>query len=72
MLGRVEDPRTLAAAELPVPPAALAELIDLVEKWTLSGKQGKEVFGRMWQERRRALHAGPCPPGDEDVMRTTP
>jgi aspartyl-tRNA(Asn)/glutamyl-tRNA(Gln) amidotransferase subunit B len=37
-----------------VPPAALAELVDLVEKGTLSGKPGKDVFGRMWQDKRRA------------------
>jgi len=54
VLARVDDPRALAAADLPVPPAALAELVDLVEKGTLSGKLGKEVFGRMWQEKRRA------------------
>ncbi len=54
LLGRVEDARQLMAAEVPVPPAALAELVELVEQGTLSGKLGKDVFGRMWQERRRA------------------
>jgi aspartyl-tRNA(Asn)/glutamyl-tRNA(Gln) amidotransferase subunit B len=54
VLARVDDPRKLAAADLPVSPAALAELVALVEKGTLSGKQAKEVFGRMWGERRRA------------------
>jgi aspartyl-tRNA(Asn)/glutamyl-tRNA(Gln) amidotransferase subunit B len=54
VLAMVGDPRALASADLPVPPAALAELIDLVEKGTLSGKLGKEVLARMWQERRRA------------------
>jgi aspartyl-tRNA(Asn)/glutamyl-tRNA(Gln) amidotransferase subunit B len=54
VLARVDDPRTLAAADLPVPPKALAELVDLVEKGTLSGKLGKDVFGRMWQEKRWA------------------
>jgi aspartyl-tRNA(Asn)/glutamyl-tRNA(Gln) amidotransferase subunit B len=54
VLARVSDPRALAAADLPVQPAALAELVDLVEKGTLSGKLGKDVFGRMWQEKRRA------------------
>jgi aspartyl-tRNA(Asn)/glutamyl-tRNA(Gln) amidotransferase subunit B len=54
VLARVGDARKLAAPDLPVPPAALAELVVLVEKGTLSGKQAKEVFGRMWQERRRA------------------
>jgi aspartyl-tRNA(Asn)/glutamyl-tRNA(Gln) amidotransferase subunit B len=52
VLARVSDSRALAAA--PVPPVALAELVDLVEKGTLSGKLGKDVFGRMWQEKRRA------------------
>jgi aspartyl-tRNA(Asn)/glutamyl-tRNA(Gln) amidotransferase subunit B len=54
VLGRVDDPRKLADADLPVPPAALAELVELVEKGTLSGKLGKDVFARMWQEKRRA------------------
>jgi aspartyl-tRNA(Asn)/glutamyl-tRNA(Gln) amidotransferase subunit B len=54
VLARVGDARALAAADLPVPPAALAELVDLVEKGTLSGKLAKDVFGRMWQEKRRA------------------
>jgi aspartyl-tRNA(Asn)/glutamyl-tRNA(Gln) amidotransferase subunit B len=54
VLGRVEDPRALAEASIPVPPSALAELVELIENGTLSGKLGKDVFGRMWQERRRA------------------
>ena len=54
VLARVPDPRALAAADLPVPPSALAELVELIEQGTLSGKLGKDVFGRMWQERRRA------------------
>ncbi|HEY4183897.1 MAG TPA: Asp-tRNA(Asn)/Glu-tRNA(Gln) amidotransferase subunit GatB [Polyangia bacterium] len=54
VLARVDDPRRLADAELPVPAAALAELIGLVESGTLSGKLGKDVFLRMWNERRRA------------------
>jgi len=54
VLGRVDDARKLMDESVPVPPAALAELVDLVEKGTLSGKLGKEVFGRMWQQRRRA------------------
>jgi aspartyl-tRNA(Asn)/glutamyl-tRNA(Gln) amidotransferase subunit B len=53
VLGRVTEARALAA-DPPVPPAALAELITLIETGTLSGKQGKEVFARMWQERRLA------------------
>jgi len=54
VLGRVDDARLLAAVDLPVPAKALAELIALVEAGTLSGKLGKEVFVRMWNERRRA------------------
>ena len=54
VLGRVEDPRQLSQSDLPVPPSALAELVDLVEKGTLSGKLAKEVFGKMWTEKRRA------------------
>ena len=39
-----------------MPPAALAELVKLVEDGTLSGKLGKDVFARMWTRaaRRRA------------------
>ncbi len=54
VMGQVVDPRDLAAPDLPVPPGALAELLDLIEQGTLSGKLGKDVFGRMWRERRRA------------------
>jgi aspartyl-tRNA(Asn)/glutamyl-tRNA(Gln) amidotransferase subunit B len=54
VLGRVEDPRKLMGGDIPVPPAALAELVELIEKGTLSGKLGKDVFARMWREKRRA------------------
>jgi aspartyl-tRNA(Asn)/glutamyl-tRNA(Gln) amidotransferase subunit B len=54
VLGRVADARALAAPDLPVPPAALAELVGLLEAGTVSGKQAKDVFGRMWQQRRGA------------------
>ena len=54
VLARVGDARGLGAADLPVPPAALAELCRLVEDGTLSGKLAKDVFGRMWSERRTA------------------
>jgi aspartyl-tRNA(Asn)/glutamyl-tRNA(Gln) amidotransferase subunit B len=40
------DGRGLAAC--PVPPAALADLIRLVESGTLSGKMAKDVFEKMW------------------------
>ena len=34
--------------ECPLPPAALTELIDLIEAGKISNKQGKEVFGEMF------------------------
>jgi aspartyl-tRNA(Asn)/glutamyl-tRNA(Gln) amidotransferase subunit B len=52
VLARVPDARALAAADLPIKPAALAELVALIDKGTVSGKQGKEVFGKMWQDGR--------------------
>ena len=39
---------------LEVGPSALAELINLIEDGTLSGKLAKDVFARMWTERRTA------------------
>jgi aspartyl-tRNA(Asn)/glutamyl-tRNA(Gln) amidotransferase subunit B len=54
VLARADDPRRLGDADLPVPPAALGELVKLVEDGTLSGKLGKDVFSRMWSERRAA------------------
>jgi aspartyl-tRNA(Asn)/glutamyl-tRNA(Gln) amidotransferase subunit B len=54
LLARVDDPRALGEADMPVPPAALAELCQLVEDGTLSGKLGKDVFAKMWSERRTA------------------
>ena len=54
VLARAGDVRTLAAGDVPVGPKALAELVTFIEKGTLSGKQAKEVFGRMWQDRRTA------------------
>jgi aspartyl-tRNA(Asn)/glutamyl-tRNA(Gln) amidotransferase subunit B len=54
ILARAGDPRTLGDSQLPVPPAALAELITLIDGGTLSSKLGKEIFARMWSERRRA------------------
>jgi aspartyl-tRNA(Asn)/glutamyl-tRNA(Gln) amidotransferase subunit B len=54
VLARVDDPRRLGDANLPVPPVALADLVKLVEDGTLSGKLAKDVFARMWTERRAA------------------
>ena len=54
VLARVDDPRKLGAADIAIAPAALAELIGLIESGTISGKLGKDIFARMWTERRRA------------------
>ena len=54
VLARVDDARRLGDADLPVPPPALAALLTLVENGTLSGKLAKDVFGKMWTERRTA------------------
>jgi aspartyl-tRNA(Asn)/glutamyl-tRNA(Gln) amidotransferase subunit B len=54
VLARVDDARRLGDADLPVPAAALAGLVTLVEDGTLSGKLAKDVFARMWAERRTA------------------
>ncbi len=54
MLARVADARELGSAGVAVPPLALAELCGLVEDGTLSGKLAKDVFGKMWDERRTA------------------
>jgi aspartyl-tRNA(Asn)/glutamyl-tRNA(Gln) amidotransferase subunit B len=54
VLGRVDDARRLGDVDLPVPPAALAELVTLVDNGTLSGKLGKDVFAKMWAEKRTA------------------
>ena len=35
-------------ADCPVPPAALVELVGLIDAGTISGKQGKEVFAEMF------------------------
>jgi aspartyl-tRNA(Asn)/glutamyl-tRNA(Gln) amidotransferase subunit B len=54
VLARVDDPRLLGGGDLPVTPPALAELVALIEAGTLSGKQAKDIFARMWSERRSA------------------
>jgi aspartyl-tRNA(Asn)/glutamyl-tRNA(Gln) amidotransferase subunit B len=54
VLAVVGDARRLGDADVPVPPAALAALVGLVEGGTLSGKLAKDVFARMWAERRTA------------------
>jgi aspartyl-tRNA(Asn)/glutamyl-tRNA(Gln) amidotransferase subunit B len=56
VLARITDPRALGHVDeaQPVPPGALADLVKLIEAGTLSGKQGKDVFARMWAEKRTA------------------
>jgi aspartyl-tRNA(Asn)/glutamyl-tRNA(Gln) amidotransferase subunit B len=54
VLAQVGDARRLGDADVPVPAAALAGLIKLVEDGTLSGKLAKDVFARMWADRRTA------------------
>ncbi|HVZ71730.1 MAG TPA: Asp-tRNA(Asn)/Glu-tRNA(Gln) amidotransferase subunit GatB [Polyangia bacterium] len=54
VLARVADPRELGAPSMPVAAAALAELVTLIEGGTLSGKLGKDVFAKMWAEKRTA------------------
>jgi aspartyl-tRNA(Asn)/glutamyl-tRNA(Gln) amidotransferase subunit B len=54
VLAVVDDPRNLGDASVAVSPAALAELIKLVDDGTLSGKLGKDVFAKMWAQRRSA------------------
>jgi aspartyl-tRNA(Asn)/glutamyl-tRNA(Gln) amidotransferase subunit B len=41
-------------ADCPVSPAALNELVDLVEAGTISGNQAKEVFAEMFASKKRA------------------
>lgn len=41
-------------AECPIPPAALEELVNLVEAGTISGKQAKEVFAEMFTSGKTA------------------
>jgi aspartyl-tRNA(Asn)/glutamyl-tRNA(Gln) amidotransferase subunit B len=54
VLALVGDARRLGDADVAVPAAALAGLVKLVEDGTLSGKLAKDVFARMWAERRTA------------------
>ncbi len=54
VLARVDDARLLAAPDLAVPAVGLAELVDLIETGAVSGKQAKDIFARMWQEKRTA------------------
>ncbi len=44
----------LTISDCPVPPAALDELLGLIERGAISGKQGKEVFAEMFASGRPA------------------
>ena len=48
MLRKVNESGGGEVAGCPVAPAALADLIRIVESGTLSGKMAKEVFEKMW------------------------
>jgi aspartyl-tRNA(Asn)/glutamyl-tRNA(Gln) amidotransferase subunit B len=48
VLAVVSDPRRLGRSDVPLPPSELAKLIKSIEDGTISGKQGKEVFGDIW------------------------
>jgi aspartyl-tRNA(Asn)/glutamyl-tRNA(Gln) amidotransferase subunit B len=51
---RTLNERGVPVAEAPVPPAALAGLIGLVEKGTISGSIAKDVFAKMFANGRSA------------------
>jgi aspartyl-tRNA(Asn)/glutamyl-tRNA(Gln) amidotransferase subunit B len=69
---RTLNDRGLNVADAPVPPAALAGLIALVEKGTISGSIAKEVFATMFASGRSAeaivLEEGLAQIGDEDAI----
>jgi len=54
VLARVSDPRDLEGDAVPVPAKNLAELVGCVQSGTLSSKQAKDVFAKMWAEKRTA------------------
>ncbi len=54
VLPRVDHAGRLASDDVPVPAAALGELVALIDSGALSGKLGKDVFGRMWSDQRSA------------------
>jgi aspartyl-tRNA(Asn)/glutamyl-tRNA(Gln) amidotransferase subunit B len=43
-----------AVSDCPIPPAALDELVNLIDSGKISGKQGKEVFAEMFASGRSA------------------
>ena len=52
LLSRVEDPRQVSS--VPVKPAALAELLALVESDRVSGKLAKQIWLKMWDSAKSA------------------
>ena len=48
MKGRARGDEDVSYASLPITPAALAELIRLIDDGTINGKTAKDVFARMW------------------------
>ncbi len=45
---------SVAIGDCPIPPAALDELVNLIDSGTITGKQGKDVFAEMFTSRRPA------------------
>ena len=45
---------SLAIGDCPIPPAALDELVNLIDSGAINGKQGKEVFAEMFASRKSA------------------
>jgi aspartyl-tRNA(Asn)/glutamyl-tRNA(Gln) amidotransferase subunit B len=46
--------QSLAISDCPIPPAALDELVNLIDSGTINGKQGKEVFAEMFATKKGA------------------
>jgi aspartyl-tRNA(Asn)/glutamyl-tRNA(Gln) amidotransferase subunit B len=69
---RTLNDRGLGVGQAPVPPQALAGLIGLVEKGTISGSIAKDVFARMFDSGRAAEEIvaveGLAQIGDEDAV----
>ena len=70
---RVLNERGVAPPDLPVRPAALADLIGLVDGGTISSSTAKDVFAKMLDTRRPAAEIvaaeGLAQIGDEDTLR---
>lgn len=43
---------SLSITDCPIPPAALDELVNLIDSGTITGKQGKEVFSEMFASKK--------------------